>query len=78
MTKRTITEMALEAGMSIHSNWAEQKLENFAKLVREDEREALEKIDWTALLREGGLVTWGDASELGDRVVAAIQERKQA
>ena len=38
MIKRTIIEMALEAGMVIHSFWAEQKLEAFAKLVREDER----------------------------------------
>jgi uncharacterized membrane protein len=36
--KRTIMEMAKEAGVSIRSNWAEQELEAFAKLVREDER----------------------------------------
>jgi hypothetical protein len=40
---KTIMEMAQEAGMSIHSNWAEQKLEAFAKLVREDEIEACSK-----------------------------------
>ena len=34
--KRTIMEMAKEAGVSIRSNWAEQELEAFAALVRED------------------------------------------
>jgi len=47
----------------------------FAELVAAHEREALEKIDWTALMREGNLVTWGDAQELGDRVLAAIRAR---
>jgi hypothetical protein len=42
--KRTIMEMAKEAGVSIRSNWAEQELEAFAKLVREDEREACAKV----------------------------------
>ena len=46
------------------------------KTVIEMAREALvESIDWTALMRQGGLVTWGDAEELGDRVVAAIRAR---
>lgn len=49
--------------------------EAFAALVAAHEREALEKIDWTALMREGNLVTWGDAQELGDRVLAAIRAR---
>jgi hypothetical protein len=44
-------------------------------LIRADEREALEKIDWTAVMREGSLVTWADAQELGDRVLAAIRAR---
>ena len=51
----------------------------FAALVeaaaRADEREALEKIDWTALMREGSLVTRDDAQELGGRVIAAITAR---
>jgi hypothetical protein len=51
----------------------EQGLDEAA--IRADEREALEKIDWTALMREGSLVTWGDAQELGDRVLAAIRAR---
>ena len=42
---------------------------------REAEREALEKIDWTVLLRQGALVTWGDAATLADRVIAAIRAR---
>jgi len=37
--KRTIMEMALEAGIAIHSDWAkESRLERFAALVRADER----------------------------------------
>ena len=55
MTKRTIMEMAQEAGMVIHSFWAEQKLEAFAALVREDEREAcadvVESTPWSDWFR---------------------------
>ena len=51
------------------------ELSRYAALIRADEREALEKIDWTALIREGCLVTWADAQELGDRVLAAIRAR---
>ena len=79
-----IIEIAKQAGLKRHQeqapgidgvvgNWAD--LEAFATLVRADERDALEKIDWTALMREGSLVTWGDAQELGDRVLAAIRAR---
>ena len=50
---------------------------HFAALVAAAEREELKKLDWTALLRDGGLVTWGDAAELGDRVIAAIRARGQ-
>ena len=52
-----------------------ESVERFADLIRADEREALEAEDWTAIMREGGLVTWGDAQELGDRVLAAIRAR---
>ena len=83
-----IIELAKQAGLrtyqeqapgidGVYGNW--EDLENFAHLVaaaaRADEREALEKIDWTALMREGSLVTWGDAQKLGDRVLAAIRAR---
>ena len=44
-------------------------------LIRADEREALEKIDWTAVMREGSLVTWADAQELGTRAAKAIRAR---
>ena len=46
-----------------------------AKALVLAEREALEAKDWTALMREGSLVTWGDAEELGERVRAAIRAR---
>jgi hypothetical protein len=51
------------------------ELSRYADLIRADERARLEKIDWTALMREGYLVTWADAQELGDRVLAAIRAR---
>ena len=51
------------------------ELSRYADLVRADEREALETKDWTAIMREGSLVTWGDAEELGERVRAAIRAR---
>jgi hypothetical protein len=79
-----IIELAKQAGLDWASGWTLEddepnRFEAFAKLVeaaaRADEREALEKIDWTALMREGSLVTWGDAQELGDRVLAAIRAR---
>ena len=78
-----IIELAQECqliGMRPHLDGIYQDaLEKFAALVeaaaRADEREALEKIDWTALMREGSLVTWGDAQELGDRVLATIRAR---
>jgi hypothetical protein len=78
-----IIELAQECqliGMRPHLDGIYQDaLEKFAALVeaaaRADEREALEKIDWTALMREGSLVTWGDAQELGYRVLATIRAR---
>lgn len=42
------------------------------------EREALEKIDWPTLLRNGGVLTWGDAEALSDRVIEAIRARGQS
>ena len=51
------------------------ELSRFAAIIRADEREALETKDWTAIMREGSLVTWGDAEELGERVRAAIRAR---
>ena len=54
-----------------------EMLAPFAALVAAAEREALEKIDWTVLLRQGALVTWGDAATLADRVIAAIRARGQ-
>lgn len=59
------------------------ELEHFAALIasrvsaaaKAEEREALENADWTTLMRQSGLVTWGDAQELGDRVVDAIRAR---
>ena len=57
------------------TNWHDPVVIAFADLIRADEREALEAKDWTAIMREGSLVTWSDAEELGDRVRAAIRAR---
>jgi len=79
-----IIELANESGLTYYGMGKDRAkfihhLENFAHLVaaaaRADERERIEKIDWTALMREGNLVTRGDAQELGDRVLAAIRAR---
>jgi hypothetical protein len=45
------------------------------QLVRADEREALKEENWTVIMREGSLVTWFDAEELGERVRAVIKAR---
>lgn len=84
MTK-TVIEMAREAdmGFDFTAPGLISELERFAALVRADaiaeEREAqIREVDWTSLMRQGGLVTWGDAEELGDRVVATIRARGEA
>jgi hypothetical protein len=79
MNQEDIIRMAREAeigdshGYIIANELAH--LERFAALVAAAEREQLINLDWTALMRQGALVTWGDAEELGDRVVAAIRAR---
>ena len=79
-----IIELANDSGLVYYGMGKDRArfihhLENFAHLVaaaaRADERERIEKIDWIALMREGSLVTRGDAQELGDRVLAAIRAR---
>ena len=60
-----------------NDSWDEQVafMQRFADLIRADEREAIEQEDWTVILREGSLVTWADAEELGDRIRAVIRAR---
>ena len=43
MTQKDIIRMALEAGVPIRSNWAEQELSRFAALVAAAERDACAK-----------------------------------
>ena len=57
------------------TNWHDPVVIAFADLIRADEREALKAENWTVIMREGSLVTWGDAEELGERVRAAIKAR---
>ena len=70
--EREVLLNALDSGSLLFT--AEQ-LDELLNKIRADERKALEKIDWTALMREKCLVTWADAQELGDRVLAAIRAR---
>ena len=60
MTPEEIIEMAKQAGWSyMETGLDKQRLEAFAKLVAEKEREACATMsDW--ILKEGG-GTWGDA-----------------
>lgn len=80
MNREDIIRMAREAGMTVcRDEWVfGEMLERFADLVATAEREAIEKIDWTALLRQGAMMTRGDAETLADRVVGAIRARGQA
>lgn len=57
----------------------DEELEAFAALVAEAavaaEREQITNLDWTQIMRDGGLVTWGDAGTLADRVINTIRAR---
>ena len=66
-------ELTKQVKWTVDVTYAE--LETFADLIRADEREALKAEDWTTIMREGSLVTWGDAEELGERVRAVIRAR---
>jgi hypothetical protein len=68
MTQDEIIEMARQAGMSIRSNWAEQELEAFAKLVAAKECE-----DIIQIIKETQFSNWFQAD-----VIEAIRARGQA
>ena len=68
-------ELAKRAGFNSFDTECYEGLDVLIDLIRADEREALDAKDWTAIMREGALVTWGDAEELGERVRAAIKAR---
>ena len=86
MNQEDIIRMAREAGFDQHNMYATftcslMDIERFFKVAyaagATAEREALEEMDWTWLMRQGGLVTWDDAETLGDRVIAAIRARSK-
>ena len=92
MTKEQVIAMAREAGFSVknfkppvvaaqHSNgsWVSvgDELERFAALVRNAALDEANQIDWTEVMREGQLVTWGDASTLGYRVFEKLESLKE-
>lgn len=83
MNREDIIRMAREAGAERNSDfpdWSfeDEQLERFAALVAAAEREACANIDWTPILRNGGVVTWGDAETLADLVSAAIRSKGPA
>jgi hypothetical protein len=45
--------------------------------AREDALEEAIILNWTEIMREGALVTWGDAETLGDRVIAILDKLKE-
>ena len=76
--RMNVDKLLVEAGAYFGGdgiNYDRFEPRKFANLVAAQEREALKKIDWTALMREGSLVTRDDAQELGGRVIAAITAR---
>lgn len=75
MTQDEIIRIAEMCGIpEFENNESQAKgILQFATLVAEAEREELMRIDWQSLFRHGGLVTWGDAEEFKDRVIAAIR-----
>jgi hypothetical protein len=51
-----------------------------AEQIKQYGRDLLEaaiEVDWTEVMREGGLVTWGDADTLGDRVIEKLRKMKE-
>ena len=61
--------------MEVATRAANESWTLMCKKMVELEREVLKAEDWTAIMREGALVTWGDAEELGERVRAVIEAR---
>ena len=73
--KRQVMEMAREAGWDAHHAEFDTRIEAFAKLVREDEREACAKIADTEASKWGGFDSGFEASiDIAD----AIRARGQA
>ena len=52
-------------------------LKHFFTLVRNAALEQAKQIDWTEIMREGQLVTWGDAETLRDRVTEKLESLKE-
>jgi hypothetical protein len=49
----------------------------YDKQALRDLLEAAIEVDWTEVMREGQLVTWGDAGTLGYRVVEKLRSMKE-
>ena len=69
--KRQVMEMAREAGWDAHHAEFDTRIEAFAKLVREDEREACAKIADTEASKWGGFDSGFEASiDIADAIRA--------
>ena len=84
-----VIELAKQAGIPTYKgmNGAEylhvegvevtDEIEALIKLVRNAALEQAKQLDWTEVMREGQLVTWGDAETLGDRVTEKLESLKE-
>ena len=72
--KRTIMEMAREAGLYTHKE-VQPELEAFAKLVREDEREACAVIADGQLRNTNALLTYPPQSSAAYQIGVAIRAK---
>lgn len=81
MTKEQAIELVKRAGAetSDGTHWEFDDFDpiKFATLVRNAALEQAKQIDWTEVMREGQLVTWGDASTLGYRVFEKLESLKE-
>lgn len=90
-TKEQVIELAEQAGIEFQENTGItgrkkvttygsqpiEKIELLIKLVRNAALEQAKQLAWTEIMREGALVTWGDAETLGDRVIEKLESLKE-
>lgn len=74
---KEVIELAKSCGIEESDLFGVGDIESFATLVRNAALEEAKQIDWTEVMREGQLVTWGDASTLGYRVFEKIESLKE-
>lgn len=82
MFKNTQVFYEGEQGNAIDDDWNShpdvyKNLPLYTKQALIDLLEAAIEVDWMQVMREGGLVTWGDADTLGDRVIEKLRKLKE-